>query len=224
MSIKIKFFYLSCLITLVILVFFAPWSATIDLTLAHYYYENQAFSQLPLWNFIYIYGTWPAWFFTTGACVGLLLSFQTRFKLWRIPCLYFIMTLLIGSGLIVHATLKDHWGRPRPRQVIEFGGKQVFRPFYQPQLNPSIEPSKSFSCGHCTMGFCFFALALLGRVYSNKKVEILGWGLAFSLGLLLSLARIAQGGHFFSDVLVSGLIMWWTAYLLSYIFFKPLRD
>lgn len=66
------------------------------------------------------------------------------------------------------------------------------------------------------MGFYFFALALLGICYRRRDLYWLGLGLAWGLGGLLSLARIAQGGHFFSDTMASALIMWLTAWGLAY--------
>jgi len=102
--------------------------------------------------------------------------------------------------------------RPRPKQVIEFGGIQEFRPFYQPNFFHQPEPSKSFTCGHCTMGFYFFALALVVRRLNYRKTFWITLMFAFALGIALSLARIGQGGHFFSDTLISALIMWLTAY------------
>jgi lipid A 4'-phosphatase len=121
--------------------------------------------------------------------------------------------------LIIHGVLKDHWGRPRPRQVIEFGGLQSFRSYYEPNIGHQPEPSKSFACGHASLGYYFFALALLGIIYRLRWLFWLGMGLAWGLGILLSLARIAQGGHFLSDTLASALIMWLVAWGLAYFLF-----
>ncbi|WP_231909278.1 phosphatase PAP2 family protein [Candidatus Protochlamydia naegleriophila] len=51
----------------------------------------------------------------------------------------------------------------------------------------------------------------MGKYYQNRKLYQAGWILTLFLGGALSLARIAQGGHFLSDILVSALIMWLTA-------------
>lgn len=148
-----------------------------------------------------------------GSLSCLLLSFTfDRFRSWRKPSLLLVFTLSIGAGIIVHAILKDHWGRPRPRQAIEFNGQQEFRPFWKPNFFSQPEPSKSFPCGHCTMGFAFFAFYFLGKRLNKPWVSIIGLSLAFFLGTTLGAVRILQGGHFFSDVLISALILWFTAY------------
>ncbi len=204
------------LIPILMWIAFTPWSAELDLKTSHFFYEGKAFVSHPFWDWLYIYGLWPAWTLTGLALMGLILSFSKAYYFLRKPCLYLILSFAVGSGLIIHATLKDHWGRPRPRQVIEFGGKQNFRPYYQPNIGNQPEPSKSFACGHASLGFYFFSLALLGKIYQMRRMYWFGIGLAWGLGILLSIARIAQGGHFLSDTIASALIMWVTAWGFAY--------
>ncbi len=128
--------------------------------------------------------------------------------------------------LIINALLKPGWGRPRPRQIENFGGNALYRSFYSPDFgHHTSDKYKSMPSGHASMGFYFFALAVLGRRLKNRKLEILGYCLAFGLGGLLGLTRIAQGGHFFSDVMISALITWWVALTLDWILFceRPYR-
>ena len=43
---------------------------------------------------------------------------------WRIDgraTAFLLLALALGPGLIVNTALKDHWGRARPSQVVEFG-------------------------------------------------------------------------------------------------------
>ena len=207
---------------LLLFLLIAPWLNTIDLVAARYFYSNSGFSSNPLWQWIYTYGFWPGWVLFGLGCLGFIASVSFN-KPWIKPSLFVILTLAIGSGFFIHFILKDHWGRPRPRQVIEFGGNQQFRPFYHPQFEETGETSKSFSCGHCSMGFYFFSLALLGRWRNSLLWHRLGLTLAFSLGIALSLARIAVGGHFISDTLVSALIMWLTSWVGAYFFLFKTR-
>ncbi|MDP1879714.1 MAG: phosphatase PAP2 family protein [Parachlamydiaceae bacterium] len=193
-----------------------PWMSLLDIKVSAYFYNHHRFLSNPFWDFIFVYGIWPAWILIFFAFIGLLISFKKNYDYFRKPCLYLILTLAIGSGLFVHLVLKEHWGRPRPRQVIEFGGEQTFKPYYVYNGKNINQPSKSFSCGHCSVGFFFFALALFGKYAHSRLIFWIGLGLALILGILLSLARIAQGGHFFSDTLASALIMWLTAWILSY--------
>lgn len=217
-------FYRGICIPILLWMAFTPFSQGLDLRLSHFFYDNGAFSSAHFWQWLYLYGFWPAWVMTALALAGLVLSFSPHYRQWRNPCIVFLLTFAIGSGLIVHATLKENWGRPRPRQVVEFGGKQAFRPYYLPNFTNQPEPSKSFSCGHCSVGFTFFSLGMLGSYYRSRLLSWLGWTLAWSLGILLSLTRMAQGGHFLSDTMATALIMWITAWSLTYLFMISRRD
>ncbi|MBA2728223.1 MAG: phosphatase PAP2 family protein, partial [Parachlamydiaceae bacterium] len=141
-------------------------------------------------------------------------------KKWRPYALLLILPMVLGAGIITHSLLKDHWGRPRPKQIENYGGDNAFRPFYQPNITLEVQPFKSFPCGHCSMGFYFFAVALLGRRLGSRLLFATGITLALSLGIALSITRIAQGGHFFSDTMATALIMWMTAFACDWLLFK----
>lgn len=206
---------------LVALILLTPWSAEIDLGLSRWFYRDGRFQASDFLDWIFHYGLIPAWIVVGSAALVWIFSYFIRCLFpWRRICLYLILVLGIGSGLFVHALLKDHWGRPRPKQIVEFGGQQPFRPYYKPNFFQQLEPSRSFPCGHCSMGFYFFSLILLGRHYRSNALFYSGWILTIILGGLLSFARLAQGGHFFTDIFVSALVMWWTAVGLYYFLFK----
>lgn len=201
-------------------VIFTPFSPWLDLKMSQYFFEHGSFSSNPVWIGLFRYGFVPAWIMTGCALAAFILSFSNRFREWRKPSLYLLLTFAIGSGLVIHAGLKEYWGRPRPKQTTEFGGNQQFRPYYEPYFGKLPDRYRSFASGHSSVGFVFFSLACLGTVYRSRSLYWAGMGLAFTLGILLSLARIAQGGHFLSDTLASALIMWLTAWGLAYLFFK----
>jgi membrane-associated PAP2 superfamily phosphatase len=211
-------------IPLLILLIYTPWSAKLDQLTSNFFYHNGRFLSHPFFNWFYDYGIYFAWVLAAVAILVWVNSFFVpKFKKWRRIASFLILTLTLGSGLTIHAFFKDHWGRPRPRQVIEYGGQQSFRPYYQPNFFAQPEPSKSFPCGHCSMGFYFFALALVGKHYRSKMVYRLGMALGWGLGSFLGLARMAQGGHFLSDVFVSGLIMWLVSLGLYRFMFPKLQ-
>ncbi len=174
------------------------------------------FSNHPFFTFFYDWGLLPGQLLGIGALIALILTFyKPRFKQFRYPALVIGLTIAIGAGLITQVLLKDHWKRPRPKQVEQFGGSESFRTFYEPNFTAKGN-FKSFPSGHCTMGFCFFAVAILGRRLQNRKMFIGGVLIAFGLGVCLALARIAQGGHFFSDTLAAACLMWITASTCDY--------
>jgi lipid A 4'-phosphatase len=206
------------LFPLIVVLILAPFTPRWDLSIARYFYHQNPeglghFRSNAFDDFMYNYAVIPAQILAIIAAILYLLSFFcSPLKKFRISALVLILTMVVGAGFITHTLLKDHWGRPRPRQVIEFGGKQSFRPFYSPNFFHQPEPSKSFPCGHCTMAFYFFAVALVLKRFGLRAWFYFTMMFAVVFGLMMGIARMAQGGHFFSDVLLSGVIMWLTAY------------
>lgn len=196
---------------------FTPW---LDLTVSRYFYSEGHFVSNAFTEFLFDYGVLPAWILFISGIIALILSYFPRWKRGRSPALLLVLTMVIGTQFIIHNMLKDHWGRPRPKQVIEFGGEQNFRPFYQPNFFNQPEPSKGFPCGHCAMGFYFFSLAFIGRRLRIQWLYVAGISVALILGTALGVMRIAQGGHFLSDVLVSALVMWVTAWVCDWIIYS----
>ena len=112
--------------------------------------------------------------------------------------LVFLLTFFIlTSGLVVNMTLKEFSGRARPSKVVQFGGDQQLTP----PLLKAYECSNhncSFSSGHSVLAFGIAVFALLFPMYKNRIFFA-----ALFYGILVSIARIAQGGHFLSDTLFS---------------------
>ena len=184
-------------------------SSSLDLSVSSYFFP---FKENLFLDGIYLLGPVPGWIVVIGSAIGLFIS---KYKQLRPVFIYLIATLAIGSGLIVHAALKEHWGRPRPKQIVEFGGKDSFRPFYQPDFKETESKHRSFASGHVTMGFFFFTFYFIGKQFQNRRMQIFGLAFSFILGILLTYARIAQGGHFLSDAIGSMVVMFLTAYFLS---------
>lgn len=113
--------------------------------------------------------------------------------------LYLLLAGSLGSGLIVNAILKDHWGRARPVNTIPFGGSKQFTPPFV----LSDQGGKSFSSGHTSGAFALLPLLFLAK----RRRRWIGT-VVIAYGLAVSAARIAAGGHFFSDVIVSIFILY----------------
>jgi len=219
--------FLRWIIPLAIILALTPFSIQLDLLIERYFFNPQgAFVYTPFNLFVYNYLAWITDAVMIGTVFVLLYSFATKkWKELRKPSLYLILVLAIGAGLIVHVILKDHWGRPRPKQIEEFGGIQQYRAWYQPNFFDQPEPSKSFPCGHCSMGFFFFGVMILGDRLKKRWLYWTGLSLAIFLGVAFSYARMQQGGHFFTDTLFTACIMWWTALGCDYLIFgAPNRE
>lgn len=222
--------YRSWLFPLLIILILTPFLSSIDLAVERYFYKLgegrvEHFVKNPLLDFLYVYALVPGQILGILSLITLILSYIfSAFKPLRQHALFLVLTLAIGSGIIIESGFKELWARPRPKQVIEFGGQNEFRPFYKPNwFLPRTEQMKSFPCGHCAMGFYFFAPALIGLRFRKRGLFIGSLTLAIVLGVALSLTRMAQGGHFFSDTIFSALIMWYTALFLDWLIYEERR-
>ena len=133
---------------------------------------------------VYLYGAWSKR--TPRAIDGR--------KVW-----YLLAVLVLGAGLVVNVALKDNLGRARPRDVAEFGGTARFTPAFF--ISHECTKNCSFPSGDAAAAF--FSLALVRALTRNRLLYLA----AIGFGATVSLARVAVGAHFLSDVLMSYLLM-----------------
>lgn len=170
-----------------------------------------------LFQFPYRYGTWPALTVAGASAVTWVTSKVTgKWRGLRQPALFLALLLALGPGLMVNAIFKDHFGRPRPAQTEEFGGNRSFRPVGQPG---DAGEGKSFPSGHASMGFYWLGLF----IYFWNRKRGFAWafgGLGMLHGLLMGVGRMAQGGHWFTDVLWSAGFVYLSGWALHYFMFS----
>ena len=126
----------------------------------------------------------------------------------RRNCLFLTLSLLLGPGLLVNAVLKDHWHRPRPRDVVQFGGPLQYTP---PPLRG--EGGGSFPCGHCSVGF-LYGIGWWVWKHGRRRWARASLALGLGLGSMLGIGRMAAGAHFLSDVVWSALLALGVAHLV----------
>src|SRR6516165_4422057 len=127
--------------------------------------------------------------------------------------LFLIATLALGPGVLTNLILKDHWGRPRPIDVQQFGGDYRFEPWWDPRGN--CPNNCSFIAGEPSGAFWTLAPAAL----APAVLQPLAYGVALAFGVGLGALRIGAGAHFFSDVVFAGLLTYlliWVVYALIY--------
>lgn len=137
------------------------------------------------------------------AALSLLLplSFYRRVLLWPSQAVFLIAVYALGPGLIVNAIFKNTFGRARPRDVLDFGGSFDFSAVWI--FSDACARNCSFTSGEAAS-----AMALMAVTFVLPKRLRLSGGLAiFALVATFSFNRIAFGGHFLSDVLLSWLIV-----------------
>lgn len=166
------------------------------------------------WKFLYHYGVYPPVAIAVCSLLLLIAGFSSaRAAVYRKPALFLFLLMLLGPGLLVNTALKDHWGRPRPRQMQMFGGDCVYHQVWQCDLGGK---GASFPSGHAAAAFYMMAPYFVLRRSSRKRARLaLAAGIGY--GLLMGVARMVQGGHFPSDVVWAGGVVYLTGLALYYL-------
>lgn len=166
------------------------------------------------WHLLYVLDRGPAIVLAlsglTAAIVGII--YKQR-RAWIRPGLFLVILLALGPGLIVNSIFKEYWGRPRPREIVQCGGTKEF---LHPWQKGIVHKGRSFPSGHSSAAFYLSAPFFLYRRTKPRTAAIwMTGGLVF--GVLMSIARITQGGHFLSDTLWAWGIVHLTAVALYYL-------
>jgi membrane-associated PAP2 superfamily phosphatase len=167
------------------------------------------------WTILYNIAPIPGLIMAGCAVVVFLAGYFISFlKKYRRQGIFIILLLALGPGLLVNIILKDHLGRSRPQELVEFGGHYQFVQFWQPG---SAGKNSSFPSGHASIAFFLMAPWFIYRQRNPFMAHCFLWTGIF-LGGLVGMARIMQGGHFLSDVLWAGGLVYITGEVLSWFF------
>ena len=128
--------------------------------------------------------------------------------------LFLVATLALGPGLLVNAVLKDHWPRPRPVAVVEFGGSDRFVPWWDPR--GACARNCSFVSGEAATAFWTLAPAAL----VPPPWRALALGAATAYGIAIGGLRLAAGAHFFTDVVFAGVFTFLLIWLAHRLLFR----
>ncbi len=122
--------------------------------------------------------------------------FGYKFNLKEI--IFIWITGLISLILVVNVFLKNMWGRARPNDILQFGGNDMFAPWYK--FSNSCVSNCSFVSGDASVGF-----ALIVFYFITKKNIYIYLSVLFGVGL--GFIRIIAGGHFLSDIVFSQIVV-----------------
>lgn len=252
-SIHLVTIILSALVAIMTVVFYFT---DLDLAITGYFYDSVGPERFPVGD------TMPWEFFNDEddvfiyIAVGLILLMfiigltKKRYRPLLVYAGFVLISILVGSILIVNGLFKGMeigdvyigWSRPRPREIIEFGGTEQFYRIWEPAfLDGLTNTNSSFPSGHVTVGSSFIALFF---IFNNVDIwmEIFGGetkgkraifnifkygGLALSifLGLMFAISRISAGAHFASDCMYSFVFTWGpTAILYYWVFNIPKKE
>jgi lipid A 4'-phosphatase len=173
-----------------------------DPSLGGFYMNENSAVQVVYWMFKHM----PK-LIIPGMLIFLVLSIKLDwFKARRRLCSFALISLLVGPGILVHTVFKDQWDRARPRHVVEFGGEKSFTPAWQ--ISDQCEKNCSFVSGHAAMGFYFM---ILGWLFASRKWFYIG----MLIGVIVGFGRVVQGGHFLSDTVLAGFMVYWSLWLFA---------
>jgi lipid A 4'-phosphatase len=145
------------------------------------------------------------WIYALAVAAALIASLALRRSVLGLSpraAIFLLLSLALGPGLTVNTIFKDHWGRARPAQIAQFGGDKKFTPAFVP--SDQCLRNCSFPAGDPAMGFYLVSAALLAGSAPARRNGIIG---AVAVGAALGVMRLAQGGHFLSDVIASGFLV-----------------
>jgi lipid A 4'-phosphatase len=176
------------------------------------------------WLMIYQQGIYPPIMLAVGGAVVAVLGrwILPRPELRRSRSIrragtFLFLFLLVGPGLIVNVGFKHLWGRPRPIQCHEFNGDKPFLPvgtWAKDRL-----PNSSFPSGHAAVAFYLMAPGFVtGQKRTRLSAIFFLVGSCFGLGM--GLTRVVQGGHFVSDVVWAGAMVYFTGVFLAWLILR----
>ena len=177
--------------------------ADIDIDISRVFFDGRSFPHdLPWQKFLQV----GISYFVAASVLGMVAIYAFNLAFKRNICgvdghrvLFVVLVLAIGCGAIVNVGLKNEFGRARPRDIVEFGGRSQFTPAFY--ISNQCHKNCSFSSGDAAAGFFSLSLAL---ALSRRRAW---FAAALMLGALVSVGRISSGAHYFSDALVSFFIM-----------------
>ena len=197
----------------------------LDIDAARVFYRSNDVDHWPLarrmpWSMLYGVAPWITASLLIVGLVALAAGILRDRSTWRLHAVFLLLSVAVGPGLLTNAIFKDHWCRPRPREIVAFGGPLQ----YVPAPLPGSEAGASFPCGHCSVGFLYGAG---WWIWKSRRPALARTSLAVGIlaGVALGAGRMAGGGHFLSDVIWSALLAYGVCHILYYYVLRiPCRE
>ena len=203
---------------------FAMETTNIDRTISHWFYDSAAHAfplrQTFFFDTVLHHWTKYAVILTTCMIVGALLLTWVIPSLarWRSTLLFLALAMALAPLTV--SLLKLVTDRPCPWDFTEFGGAEPYTHLFQFRGTAHAR-GLCFPAGHAATGFAlmaFFFAFHREHLKTLARAALLAGVLA---GVLLGISRIAQGAHFMSHVLWSGLVCWLVMVGLYAALFRP---
>lgn len=158
-----------------------------------------------------VYAMLAPWLARRQAAAGEMARAEAMLGPWRHVAVLSVCCALVGPGLVIEGIFKNTVGRPRPVQVVQFGGVQSFQgPF---AIGEDPKHHRSFCSSHAAAGFSLLTLGLTcGPVWRRRWLLI-----GIATGAAVGAGRILQGGHYLSDIVFAFYSVWLSALLVAWI-------
>jgi len=163
---------------------------------------------------------WLPWLLVIPPVVALVVKLirpGSRMLIAPSIVIYLIGSFLLGPGLVSNFLLKENWGRPRPNQVEQFGGKETFQPWWR--AGGDCPRNCSFVSGEASQAFWTVAPASL----APPQWRPVAMGAAVVYGATVGGLRMVFGRHFFTDIVFSGVFTIVIVGLLYALLIDPAR-
>lgn len=196
----------------------------IDRTVSHLFYDSaaHAFPLRHAFFFDTVLHHWTKYMVILATCMAIAALLLT----WVIPVLarwrstLLFLALSMALAPLTVSLLKLVTDRPCPWDFMEFGGAEPYTQLFQFR-GAAHARGLCFPAGHAATGFALMAFFF---VFYRERRDALARAALFagmSVGLLLGFSRIAQGAHFISHVLWSGLVCWLVMVGVYATLFRP---
>jgi lipid A 4'-phosphatase len=129
-----------------------------------------------------------------------------KFRLIKPAVLGFMsMVYLLVPGFLVNFLFKQHWGRARPRDILEFGGSAHFTPPFT--IADQCTGSCSFMSGETSAIFTVATLVIVLFLPGMRpRFHLVAFVIICLIAIVGAGLRVAFGGHFLSDVIFAALL------------------
>lgn len=201
-NLRVIFFLFSLAIGLLLIIF-----PELDIAFSSKFFTNKngfAYANLPIVVLVFdlvVILAKTAWIIWLIIMIRDVLKKRDWRELIRTPACFLFIALVFGPALTVSYAFKEHVGRARPKDIIEFSGTKNFTRAFE--ISDQCKTNCSFSSGHAAMGYYFTAFAWIAPLQYQNIV----FCLTFLFGSVVGFGRILQGGHFLSDTLFSFIVV-----------------
>lgn len=117
------------------------------------------------------------------------------------------LALAMTLAPLAVTSLKQFTDRPCPWDLTDFGGAVPYTRLFEAREQPHAR-GLCFPAGHAATGFTLLAFFFVAHRERHRTLARTALLAGTAAGLVLGIGRIAQGAHFMSHVLWSGLVCW----------------